>query len=189
MSHIEYTHHADNWAKPLGDYLLLRQAQQLGQQSDQQSPQNPLSNEQVHRHSLLFQAFMGLLVSQLQEGHTCFELTDSEYATDLSLHLSSYSSWQNQLICAIATPLADFMLAQWQIAINAYGANSSDESTKTSQTAVSQKMWLSALINLIRDLDKNGLSPNQTSQTAHATDTTNKTNTKKKDHQRPSSRC
>ena len=129
----------DNWAKPISDYLLLRQAQQSNHQ---------LANGQGNQHRLLFQAFMGLLVNQLQEGHTCFELTDSKEMSDMS--------WQNQLIYAVAMPLTDFILTQWQITINIYGGIQSDVQNDVqaiSQHVVSQSVWLSVLI---ADFKKNG---------------------------------
>ena len=134
----------DNWAKPISDYLLLRQAQQSNHQ---------LANGQGNQHRLLFQAFMGILVNQLQEGHTCFELTDSKEMSDMS--------WQNQLIYAVAMPLTDFILTQWQIAINIYGRIQNDVQSDVqnndvqaiSQHVVSQRVWLSILI---ADFKKNG---------------------------------
>lgn len=133
----------DNWAKPISDYLLLRQAQQSNHQ---------LANGQGNQHRLLFQAFMGLLVNQLQEGHTCFELTDSKEMSDMS--------WQNQLIYAVAMPLTDFILTQWQIATNIYGSIQNNVQSDVqndvqaiSQHVVSQSVWLSVLI---ADFKKNG---------------------------------
>lgn len=94
-----------NWAKPLSDYLIYRQSQQFDQSHliNQQNIRQPTSD-----YDLLFQAMMQLLAVKLAEGHTCFQLTDIHQASD---------TWQHQLIDAVATPLIDFILAQYQIAM------------------------------------------------------------------------